>query len=139
METHRVVLTTGSQMVMRLSASCTGHALLPINIIFLLLVLICVIGWVNPQDLACLDGLRKLTKFNCLIGVSNSQALSLQDSASATIIPCASYQIYQDLQMLCGTIPIQCTMNTIKAHSAVSRVKLRVITQRKAIHCSTSI
>jgi hypothetical protein len=39
--------TDGSQMEVRLSSLRTGHALVARNIIFLLLVLISVTGWVN--------------------------------------------------------------------------------------------
>jgi hypothetical protein len=47
-ESH-IIYTVGSQMVVTLAALHAGHTLLPINIIFLLLVLICVRGWVNPR------------------------------------------------------------------------------------------
>jgi hypothetical protein len=56
-------------MAVRLSALRTGRAVLPTNIIFLLLVLISVGCRVNPQGLVRLEGLGKFkNKFIHLIG-----------------------------------------------------------------------
>jgi hypothetical protein len=60
---------------------CTGPALLPRNIISLLLVLISVTGWVNPHGLVRLEGLGKLKIVIHLIG---SQTCDLPDSNSVT-------------------------------------------------------
>jgi hypothetical protein len=58
-------------MAVRLSALRTSRALLPRNIIFLLLVLISVKRLSKPQGLVRPEGLGKLKKYIHLIGVSN--------------------------------------------------------------------
>jgi hypothetical protein len=55
-------------MAVRLSALRTGRALLPRNIIFLLLILIYVRRLSKPQDLVRPEGLGTLKKFIHLIG-----------------------------------------------------------------------
>jgi hypothetical protein len=55
-------------MAVRLSALSTGRALLPRNIILLLLVLISVKRLSEPQGLVRLEGSDKLKKFIHLIG-----------------------------------------------------------------------
>jgi hypothetical protein len=58
-------------MTVRLSALRTGRALLPRNIIFLLLVLIYVKGLSKPQCLVRPEGLGKLKKIFNLIRSRN--------------------------------------------------------------------
>jgi hypothetical protein len=48
-EMLRIPHCIGSQIAVKISALGTGHALLPRNIIFLLLILISVRGWVNHK------------------------------------------------------------------------------------------
>jgi hypothetical protein len=72
-------------MAVRLSALRTDRALLLRNIIFLLMVLISIRGWVIPRAMVQLEGLGKLQKFNDLIGTRTRKFPAFRIASQSTI------------------------------------------------------
>jgi hypothetical protein len=72
------------------SALRTGHVIIPINIIFVVLVLISVGGLSKPQGQVLLEGLSKLNTFVRLIGSRTQDCL-----ACSTVPQPISYRVHR--------------------------------------------
>jgi hypothetical protein len=88
-DTEDPILSRHSAHMVRLSALRTGLALLSRNIIFLLLIIISVRGWVILRAVVRLEGLGKLKKKSMTLGLWTRDLTACSIAPQPSTLPCA--------------------------------------------------